>query len=79
MSSQEVDKPVDPKVMDQIMEQNILPKSVQNLFVGLNKGNLHGAYELKESGQLSQDIEFIATAIRFLTQNYEKLREKTSK
>jgi hypothetical protein len=79
MSSPEADKPVDPKVMDQLMEQKILPKSIQNLFIGLNKGNLHGAYELKESGQLNQDIEFIATAIKFLIQNYDKLQEKHSK
>jgi hypothetical protein len=71
MSTSEAnDQPVDPKLIN----TKILPQSVQNIFIGLNKGNQAGAYELKESGQLAQDIEMVAIAIKYLIQNFDKIK-----
>jgi len=45
---------------------------VKNVYAGLNKGCSKGSYDLREAGQLSQDMDYIAASIGYLMKLQEE-------
>ncbi len=45
---------------------------VKNVYAGLNKGCNKGSYDLREAGQLSQDMDYIAASLGYLMKLQEE-------
>lgn len=62
----------DEKQKDQVFDPSHVATCVKNIYAGLNKGCNKGAYDLREAGQLCQDLDYVASVLGQLMKQQEK-------
>lgn len=53
-------------------DPNVLNQCIKNIYSGLNKATIKGAFDLKEAGQLCNDLNTIAQIIEQVIKIYKK-------
>lgn len=53
-------------------EKQAIQQAVTNIYVGLDKANSKGTFNLKEAGQLSKDLDLIAQILDQVMKLYDK-------
>lgn len=53
-------------------EKQAIQQAIANVYVGLDKANAKGVYNLKEAGQLSKDLDLLAQILEQVMRLYDK-------